>query len=278
MLLRIPAKALLFAALMLTFACVPNRKLIYLQDQESDQKVPPANAGKSLALQPYEHKLKTGDIVSIQVSSLTQEKYNIFNKAASPLAPIGGGEQSTISNSANTANTAGYIVDKDGNVELMAVGSVKIGGLTIKEAQEKLKKTLADYLKDPVVEIKLLNFTFTVLGEVGRQGTFSTINPRTNIMEALASAGGVTEIGDHSRVKIVRHEEGNAKVFYVDVLEDNLLRSENYYIHPNDVIVVAPLKARNVRQYASNTSLVLSTLLGIAGTIVFALSVSDRGN
>jgi polysaccharide export outer membrane protein len=153
----------------------------------------------------------------------------------------------------------------------MAIGAVKIGGLTVAEAQGKLKQILKDYLKDPVVEVKLVNFTYTIIGEVTRQGTFITGHPQMNLIEAIAAAGGLTETGNREQVKIIRHENGVARVFYVNVLEDNLLRSENYYLHPHDVIVVAPLRARNLRQYNASTNSIFSIITGAAAVVTTIL-------
>jgi polysaccharide export outer membrane protein len=135
---------------------------------------------------------------------------------------------------------------------------------------------MKDYLKDPVVEVKLVNFTYTLLGEVAREGTFITGQPQMSIMQAIAAANGLTEIADYSRVKIIRHENGEAKVFYVNVLEDNIISSDNYYLRPHDVIVVAPLKARNVKQYFSSTNSFFSIITGAAAVITTILLVNAR--
>ncbi len=252
-----------------SYACIPNRKIVYLQDHKSDQIAPATAAVKSLNLQPYEHKLQPGDIVSIQISSLTQEQFNVFNK---PAAAGTGGNFMMMQNVAGLPPSfPGYAIAPDGSVELMAIGAVKIAGLTIAEAQSKMKQILKDYLKDPVVEVKLVNFTYTIIGEVTRQGTFITGHPQMNLIEAIAAAGGLTETGNREQVKIIRHENGVARVFYVNVLEDNLLRSEHYYLHPHDVIVVAPLKARNLRQYNASTNSIFSIITGAAAVVTTIL-------
>jgi polysaccharide export outer membrane protein len=259
--------------LLAAYACVPNRKIIYLQDRQSDQVPASTEAIKSMKLQTYEHKLQPGDIISVNISSLTQEQYNVFNKQS-----IGGGNGFMMMN--NVAGLPpsfpGYTIAPDGSIELTAVGPVKVGGLTLTQAQANLKQLMKDYLKDPVVEVKLVNFTYTLLGEVAREGTFITGQPQMSIMQAIAAANGLTEIADYSRVKIIRHENGEAKVFYVNVLEDNIISSDNYYLRPHDVIVVAPLKARNVKQYFSSTNSFFSIITGAAAVITTILLVNAR--
>ncbi len=211
MLKKIRVNLLIASVLLACYACIPNRKIVYLQDRKADQSVPAAAPVKSLNLQPYEHRLKPGDIVTIQISSLTQEKFNVFNK---PAAAAGGANAFMMSNVAGLPPAfPGYTISKDGTVELMAVGRIQLAGQTIIGAQEHVKKILTDYLQDPVVEIQLVNFTYTLLGEVTRQGTYITGHPQMNLMEAIAAAGGLNEIADFSNVKIIRHENGVAKVF-----------------------------------------------------------------
>lgn len=275
--LRLIRVNLLITSVLLTcYACVPNRKIVYLQDRQSDQVAPATAPVKTINMQPYDHKLKPGDIITIQISSLTQEKFNVFNK---PAAGAAGANAFMMSNVAGLPPAfPGYTITNDGTIELMAVGRIKVAGQTVNEAQENIKKILKDYLTDSVVEIKLVNFTYTLLGEVTRQGTYITGHPQMNLMEAIAAAGGLNETADFSKVKIIRHENGVAKVYYVNVLEDNILRSENYYLHPHDVVVVAPLKARNVRQYFFSTTSFFSIITGAAAVITTILLINGSNN
>ena len=256
--------------LLAAYACVPNRRIVYLQDRQSDQVPGSTEAVKSIKLQGYEHKLQPGDIVSVNISSLTQEQFNVFNKQA--LGGNNGGFMMMNNVAGLPPSFPGYTIAPDGSIELTAVGPVKLGGLTVTEAQASLKQIMKDYLKDPVVEVKLVNFTYTLLGEVAREGTFITGQPQMTIMQAIAAANGLTEIADYSRVKIIRHENGVAKVFYVNVLEDNIISSDNYYLRPHDVVVVAPLKARNLKQYFSGTNAFFSIITGAAAVLFLFLN------
>ena len=273
MLEKIRVYLLMTFVLLAAYACVPNRKIVYLQDNQSDKIAASDEAVKSLKLQTYEHRLQPGDIVSINISSLTQQQFNVFNKQA----PGGGNGFMMMNNVAGLPPSfPGYTLAPDGTVELTAVGAVKLGGMTISEAQASLKKLMNDYLKDPVVEVKLVNFTYTLLGEVAREGTFITGQPQMTIMQAIAAANGLTEVADYSRVKIIRHEDGVAKVFYVNVLEDNLISSDNYFLRPQDVIIVAPLSARNARQYFNGTRSLFSIITGAAAVVTTFLLIRQQ--
>jgi polysaccharide export outer membrane protein len=151
-----------------------------------------------MPLQVYQHRLQPGDIISVNISSLTQDQFNVFNKQS----PGGGNGFMMMNNVAGLPPSfPGYTISPEGTIELTAVGPVKVGGMSITEAQANLKQLMKDYLKDPVVEVKLVNFTYTLLGEVAREGTFITGQPQMTIMQAIAAANGLTEIADYSRVK-----------------------------------------------------------------------------
>ena len=260
--------------LLTAYACVPNRRIVYLQDRQSDQVPASSQAVKSMQLQVYQHMLQPGDIISVNVSSLTQEQFNVFNKQS--ITGAGNGFMMMNNVAGLPPSFPGYTIAPDGTIELTAVGPVKVSGMTIAQTQASLRQLLKDYLKDPVVEVKLVNFTYTLLGEVAREGTFITGQPQMSIMQAIAAANGLTEIADYSHVKIIRHENGVAKVFYVNVLEDNLISSDNYYLRPHDVIVVAPLKARNLKQYFSGTNSFFNIITGAAAVITTFLLLNER--
>jgi polysaccharide export outer membrane protein len=230
-----------FLLQVLIAACIPNRKLIYLQDQKADLE-PKNSVVKSFPLKNTDYKLKPGDIISAEVFSLTQEKFNFLGAPKLELN-----------------------VDSQGNVELPVVGSLQVAGLTLQETQEKMKNLTTEYLKNPKISVKLINFNFTILGEVEAQGKYTVTNAKLSILEALGIAGGLTDYADRARIRIVRQEKDNANIVYIDLLEDNILLSENYFLQPNDVVMVDPLKAKNTRQQQLGTaSLVFSLVTSVA--------------
>jgi polysaccharide export outer membrane protein len=178
----------------------------------------------------------------VEVFSLTEEKFNFFVK--NPKLEL--------------------TVDKEGNIELPVVGNLKIEGLTLQEAQDKIKEATVDYLKNPRVSVKLLNFNVTVLGEVEKQGTFNVKDIRINVLEALGQAGGLTDFADRSRIRILRHDQKTANIYTINILEDDLLLTDRFFIQPNDVILVDPLRGKNLRGNVSNITLALSIITALS--------------
>lgn len=239
------------------FSCVSNKKILYLQSEDTDLYGPgsPDTVLRSHDILPFEYKLQHEDVLSIEISSLTPEEYDFFSQGLPQ-------NQTMVSSTMGGGALYGYLIDKNGEIEFPVVGKVKFAGLNIYEAEEKVKAIAEEYLEEPVVKVRLLNFRFTVVGEITSRGrTINTYNNRMSMMEAIGMAGGMGELADLQNVKIVRQVENNASVTYVNLLDEKFIESPYYYVHPNDIIVVPPLKQRPFRMYfGQNLALIISSL------------------
>lgn len=235
-------------------SCVPAKKLVYLQDGDElkhRKEIPKDSILRTHTMDVQEYRIQPLDMLSINFESITDEEYDFFSKVT-PAMRAGGGNNQLLS---------GIIVDIEGNIEYPVVGKVNLAGLTVFEAQNKLQKVANQYLNDVVVRIRLLNFRFTVLGEVNGEQVVISPNTRVTMMEAIGLSGGFSELADRSNVKVVRQNGNSSKVFYVNMLKEDYVESPYYYIQQNDVIIVPPLKQRTFKKYFSqNLGLLTSTL------------------
>jgi polysaccharide biosynthesis/export protein len=245
-------------------SCVGNKRVVYVQKGDVHQADPPIDSVmRTYTAQPYDYRIQPMDILSIRFESLTPVEFDFFNNARN---------QNNANFMANpaAAQLLGEIVDLEGNVKYPVLGSVKVAGLTIFEIQDKLQNLADEFLESPKVNVRLLNFRVTVLGEVNRENQVIITNPRANILEAVALAGGMGELADRSRVKLLRQEGSKVTVQYIDLLDENLINSPYYYVHQNDVIVVPPLNQRPFRRYfGNNVALIASTLSLMLVTLNF---------
>ena len=183
-------------------------------------------------------KFKVDDLVSIYVSSLDPEATLPFNvsRGAREIAPgVGLG-------SSSRAEQVDYLVDQDGMIDFPVIGKIKISGLSPDELRNMLRDLLSDYLKDPIINIRLRNFKVTVLGEVTRPGTYPVNSEQITIMEALGFAGDMSLRAVRDNVLVIRTFGGTKVYTRIDLTSTELTKSPVYYLTQNDVVYVEPNK------------------------------------
>ena len=241
-----------------TTSCVTNKKYQYLQKNDVNARADAFLKDSILRTYPlddFEYKLQSEDILSIRFYSLTPVEFDFFSLKQTQGR---GGNQLQ---SAASGLVSGYLVDENGDIEFPVVGKVKVSGLSIFEAQNHIQEIADQYLREPLVEVRLLNFRFTVLGEVNGEGVYNSLNNRIHLLEAIGLSGGFTDLADKANIKIIRQNGRQAEVYYLNLLEEEFLASPRYYVNQLDVIVVPPLKQRPYQQYfGKNLSLFISSL------------------
>ena len=244
--------------LVIVFSCVPRKKEIYIQNQNTFEETGADTVTLEYDLPEFEHKLSPGDVIDIKVTTITPSEYDFFAT-----------ERDNNYNNNDSRILEGYKVNSDGNVRLPVLGEVALMGLTLEEAEEKIRTSISGLLREPAVTINMLNYNFTVLGEVVRPGEYRTYDKRINFFEAVAQAGDLNDFADREKIQILRYHQEKAEVAFVNVLEEDFLGSEYYYIRPNDVILVPPTKTKNFKKYQlANIGIFLSLVTVISLLIV----------
>lgn len=158
-----------------------------------------------------------------------------------------------------------YLVDEAGEIDFPVIGKLKIEGLSPEELRLMLRNRLSEYLKDPIINIRLQNFTITVLGEVNRPGTYPVNGEQISILEALGFAGDLTIRGVRNNVLVIRDFNGTKVYTRIDLTSKNLVESPVYYLTQNDVVYVEPNKsgitASSLDQRASIAISIASVLI-----------------
>jgi polysaccharide export outer membrane protein len=191
----------------------------------------------------FTSKIQPEDVLGITVSSLNKESNDILNfsnvnsLSVSALPGGGGGGQQPI----------GYPVDQLGNVSMAFIGKVNVLNLSLEEAQAKISVELIKYLKEPAVNIRFMNHKFTVLGEVKGVGSFNLLNDRTTIIDALASAGDMTDYAKRDSVSIIRVVDGKRQLDKISLLNREVFNSPYFYVKNGDVIYVEPILEKQIR-------------------------------
>lgn len=236
-------------------SCVQNKKIVYLQKDDLMRKdLVKDSVVREYRIDLFEYRLQTNDIINVDFNSLTPEEFDIFAKENEQ---AGGAMNATQGN----ALLFGYLIDDSGEIPLPVIGKVKVAGLTVFEAQDMLQDLAAKYLESPTVKVRLLNFRFTILGEVNRQGTIILPNNQVTLLEAIGQAGGLSDMADRSIIKILRQKGAEVEVQYINLLDENFVNSPYYYINQNDVLIVPALRQRPYQNYfGKNLALLISSL------------------
>lgn len=250
---------LLIGIIFLLGACVSNNQVLLLQHEGDGDSIKDSLL-RSYPQENFNYKIQPQDILSVRFESLTPDEYNFFSRNQV--------QQNPANFAMGNALLIGELVDEQGEIAFPVVGKVNVQGLTVFEIQQKLQQLANQYLESSVVKVRLLNFRVTVLGEVKKEGTVTFGNNRVSMLEAIAQAGGLGELADRSNIKVIRQLDNETKVFYVNLLNEEFLKSSNYYVYQNDVLIVPPLKQRPFRMYfGPNLALVLSALSLLVLTI-----------
>lgn len=213
-------------------SCLSLKKTTYFQGEPEDK-----SEMYKLNNDPY--KLQVNDIISIQIKSEDPELVSLFESS----------ESST--NSSNTGNLyfQGYSINPHGNIRLPYIGEINVLGYTTKEVRLKVETELKTFVKNVeggiYVTVKLSGIQFLVNGEVNSPGTINLLQNEVSILEAVASAGEVATFGNRQNVQIYRKKMNGVERITVDLTDVDIFNSEHYYIKPNDIIYVPPLKRKN---------------------------------
>ncbi|UFH53091.1 polysaccharide biosynthesis/export family protein [Spirosoma sp. KNUC1025] len=203
-----------------------------------------------------EIKIQPNDQLNITVNSLNAETNSLFNT----------GTLQTPGSSAGVVGQTGYLVDKDGFVRFPIIGKIKLAGLTVEEATDKLTNIIGEnYVKNPIINIHITNFKVTVMGEVKVPQTIIVENGIINIIEALARSGDLTANGDPTSVLIIREASGLRSTTKVNLLKKEVLNSPYFNLRQNDIVYVQPDKILNKEANSSRTTIAI--VLSLVSTL-----------
>ena len=238
-------------------SCQTHKKLVYFQDSISEND--------SLSVESnFTPTLKTDDLLSINVTADDPETAVPFN--------LNQGLQNPNLNNGYTMGNQerqGYLIDENGMINFPVLGRMEIAGLKRTEVISLFEDSLTRYLSNPIVNVQILNYKVTVLGDVLRPGTFKIPNERITILEAIGLAGDLNITGHRKNVKVVRDENGKKSEHILDLTSSSVFSSPAYYLQQNDVVYVEPNTAarNNSTVWKTSGSIFISTVALVITTI-----------
>jgi polysaccharide export outer membrane protein len=220
----------------------------------------------------YVVKIAPGDILDVYITSLSSAASSFFNPYANGNIPqdqttIGGGSfDASSSTRLAQQGTPGHLVDQAGMIEIPIIGQIKAAGYSTMELRNIIRDKLGKLLKGPIVDVRLLNFKISVTGEVNRPASYVIPNEQVTLPEALTMAGDLTIYGKRTNVMVIRDVNGLKEFGNVDITRRDFFNSPYYYLHPNDIVYVEPIKTRGLQ--TDRTNAILPVLFSAVSLLV----------
>jgi polysaccharide export outer membrane protein len=250
---------ILAALTLLLTSCNSYEKLTYLQDLEETRQNNIYEKNKP------GYEIQAGDLLYVQIITENQEINQLFNPMLSQTSSQNLRPESMF--------YTGYLVSDSGFIQMPLLEKIYVSGLNIDQVQDTIKQKAYRFLKNPQVIARLANFKFTVLGEVAAPGVKQVTANQVNIMEALAYGGDITYNGNRKKILLLRQTAEGTQSYRINLAKGNIVDSDMYYIMPNDIIYVEPLRSTLFREQASDYVFVVSAISSTLTAVALILNL-----
>ena len=249
---------IVLAFIMLTItSCVSKKEIVYFQNDEANQT--------EITI-PYKTTFKADDLLQITVSATNLDAVKPFNLPSVSFA-------ASTNSVAGTPQQQTYLIDSKGYIDFPVLGQIKLSGLTRTDAIDFLKNKLSpEYIKNPTINIKIANFSVTVLGDVKKPGRFTIPNERISVIEAIGLAGDLNMSGIRN-IEVKRESKNKITTFKLDLRSNKVFSSPAYYLQQNDIVYVKPNGASSQdAAYNKNAGLFIS----IGSVLISLIAILTR--
>ncbi|MCL9809108.1 polysaccharide biosynthesis/export family protein [Flavobacterium sp. HXWNR70] len=242
-------------------SCSQQKNIVYFQNIDQLQDLNAAT---------FEPSIQPDDLLLIIVSAADPEAAAPFNLTLENIPTVVG--QAAMAQRQQQL----YLVDKEGNIDFPVLGKIQVGGLAKTEVSKVLKEKLAQYIKNPILNIRIMNYKVTVQGEVTRPGSYPVTSERITLVEALSMAGDLTIYGKRNNIVVVREIQGKKTVGRVDLTKADFINSPYYYLAQNDLVYVEPNKPKsNSSTFNQNTSVWIS-IASLVSSAIFSILLINK--
>jgi len=238
-------------------SCETTKKVAYFQDISADPQSQLSNTAKFT-----DPIIQSDDILSISIFTTDPTTNMVVNQVGSQAISSSVGSVSSLG---ATPPTSGFLVDKNGEIDLSVVGKVKVTGLTTFQARELIKQKAEIVYTSPNVQVRFANFKVTILGEVARPASYVIPNEKVSVLDALGLAGDLTIFGRRENVTLIRDNNGKKEFARLDLNSKEIFNSPYYYLRQNDVLYIEPNKgkAASLNQARTQTFAIIGSALSV---------------
>ncbi len=215
------------------------------------------------------YKIKVNDQLAIR----NVQNFEFGASASSSATNVSTSGQNTPNG--NIQSVLSYPVDIDGKVNLPAIGKIEVVGLSRREAAIKIQEIYkTKLLKEPIIELSVVNLKVTLLGEFGKQGNFLLERDNTTLIDIIGEAGGISKTADPKTLKIIRGDRANPELIYVNLNDINSLASKKLILQNHDIIVLQPTKSAATSDKLQSLNNILQPLLVVVNLAVLIFTVT----
>jgi polysaccharide export outer membrane protein len=238
------------ALIILAASCSTQKELSYLNNLEE------VGEENYFTMEVPDYKVQPRDILYISVKAQTPEgalSEMLSDKTSSNMNYMQGEASQYI---------MGYSIDPTGLLNVPLIGKVPVAGMTIYEIRDLMQAKVDSLFRHAYVEVRLMSFKYTVLGEVRAPGSFANYNDQLTVLEAIGRAGGITETGTKEKILVVRPSGDKTITYHIDLQDKSLLSSPAYFLTPNDVVIVQPNPKKVFNVNLPTIAFIISTITG----------------
>lgn len=242
---------ILLSVITLLTSCATKKEIVYFQDAD--------NLAERKNSQTFEPIIESNDILYVSISSMNEAVLMPFKRST--------GMEGNMSNS--NAGLQGYLVNVDGDIRFPVIGNVSVAGKTRGQVEAELKSKLSEFITDVVVDVRIMNFKITVIGEVNNPGVYSIADERVTLPQALGLAGDLSEDGRRDNILVIREIDGQHQVSRIDLTKTDFFSSPYYFLKQNDVVYVEP-STKGVKKsgFIPDIPALLSLMTVVLSTII----------
>lgn len=247
---------IIYFIFLITTSCSFKSQIVYLQGSSKEK------SDSWSDFTNFKHNIEIGDILKIDILTTVPDAANVYNSRDNL-------QKQALNNNLDLMRLEGYLVDEDYSISFPVLDKINVSNITTFELEKKIEKLLTEgnHLTYPIVRVRRINSKFTVLGEVARPGTYSYLDKKLNVFQALGYAGDITIDGKANDITLVREKDGKQKTYHLSLTNSEILKSGNYFIKNNDIIIVNPtyskVKSAGFIGSPSSVASIASLLLSI---------------
>lgn len=252
-------------------SCVPKRKMVYLQQDKGVSQ----DTLQSFTYQKEEYRLQVNDVIDVQIRSLDEKANEIFGNGALTSGQV---MNASTSSGGDLYYITGYTINDSGYVDLPILGNIRVVGLTIPEIKQTIEQEVKKYFSKFFLAVKLGGVRYSALGEFSRPGKYVILQNQVTIFEAIAHAGDLTTVAQRDVVTLIRQYPDGTRIHKLDLLDQSIIGSPYYFIQPNDVLYVEPMKQKSYGVGVTGAQTITTVVSVVSTSLALILAIQSLNN